>query len=249
MKTSKAPRAAKTAKSERRSRRESKRRGDHDHRWDAIAPEGIGGMRSLRRALRQVTAGLGDVDLGGGWPDLAPKVLPLLKRVRQPFPVEAAPVHLRVPPGVWTGFGIDIGPAWAHVSRDLIDRWGIDDATVLGAALENLRRRVAEEPPRVERTSFADVPATVVQAQGWGSALILAPDGLGEILGSTRHVLLTPVRDALIALPEDLDVDLAVAIWEAFAEGGHDELDVDPLCWTGSQVVAVDDGVDVLPIH
>jgi hypothetical protein len=51
-----------------------------------------------------------------------------------------------------------------------------------------------------------------------------------------------PVRNALIALPEDLDVDLAVAIWEAFAEGSNDELDVEPLRWTGSAVVAVDGG-------
>ena len=78
-------------------------------------------------------------------------------------------VHLRVPPGVWAGFGIDVGPAWAHVSRDLVDRWGVDDATVLGTALENLRQRTIDEPPQVERATFADVPATVVSRRRAGA--------------------------------------------------------------------------------
>lgn len=82
---------------------------------------------------------------------------------------------------------------------------------------------------------------TVVQAQGWGSALILAPDRLGPILGHEPRTLLTPVRNALICLPDDVDMDLAVAIWEVFAEGSSDELDIDPLRWAGSTVVAYDD--------
>jgi hypothetical protein len=171
----------------------------------------------------------------------APRVMPLLKRVRHPFPADEAPIHLRVPPGVLTGFGVDVGPAWAHVSRDLMDRWGVDEATILGSALENLRQRVVSEPPRVERATFADAAAIVIQAQGWGSALILAPDRLAPILGEGPRILLTPVRSALIALPEDVEMDLAIEIWDAFAEGGADELDVDPMRWTGSSVVAFHD--------
>jgi hypothetical protein len=164
--------------------------------------------------------------------------MPLLKRVRHPFPAEAAPIHLRVPPGVLTGFGIDVGPAWAHVSHDLMVRWDVDEATLLGTALENLRQRIVSEPPRVERATFADAAAIVIQAQGWGSALILAPDRLASILGDRPLTLLAPVRNALIALPEDVEMDLAVAVWDAFAEGCADELDIDPLRWTGSGVVA-----------
>ena len=182
----------------------------------------------------------------GPWSAFAPKVMPLLKRVRHPFPAEAAPIHLRVPPGVMTGFGIDVGPAWAHVSDGLMARWGVDEVMILGTALENLRRRAITEPPRIERVTFADADAVVIQAQGWGSALILAPDRLVPILGERPLILLTPVRNALIALPEDVDMDLAVEIWDAFAEGGHDELDVDPMRWTGSGVVAFHDETVVI---
>ena len=137
----------------------------------------IEGARRTLEALR-------GFDPSGAWEEVRPAVLPLLKRVRHPFPPDAEPMHLQVPPGIWTGFGIDIGPAWAHVSRGLFRGWGIDEATLLGTALENLRRRVLEEPPQVERATVAGTSMTVIQAQGWGSALVLAPDRLGADPGS-----------------------------------------------------------------
>lgn len=226
--------SSRAAKAERRAHRAAGLRTGHD---DGLTVSSLGGQvdpRTLRRMLKAFK----EVDLGGPWPAFAPRVMPLLKRVRHPFPADAAPVNLRVPPGVLTGFGIDVGPAWAHVSRDLMVRWGVDEATLLGTALENLRQRVVSEPPRVERATFADAAAVVIQAQGWGSALILAPDRLASILGEGPRILLTPVRNALIALPDDVEMDLAVAVWDAFAEGCADELDVDPMRWTGSGVVA-----------
>ena len=78
-------------------------------------------------------------------------VLPVLRRVRHPYPPEAAPMHVFVPPGVWTGFGIDFGPAFTHVSAAQVERWGVDHATLLGTALENLRALTVVEPPQVER--------------------------------------------------------------------------------------------------
>ena len=169
-------------------------------------------------------------------------MLPLLKRQSHPFPPDLAPMHLHVPPGIWTGFGIDIGAAWAHVSRGLVRHWGIDEATLLGTALENLRRRVLEEPPQVERATVVDTPMTVIQAQGWGSALVLAPDRLGPILGPEPRTLLTPVRNALVALPRDVDIEVAALVWETFAEMGADELDIDPLSWDGHTVTTFGSG-------
>ena len=189
-------------------------------------------MEGARRALEALRG----FDPAGAWVEVRPAVLPLLKRVRHPFPPDAEPMHLQVPPGIWTGFGIDIGPAWAHVSRGLFRRWGIDEATLLGTALENLRRRVLEEPPRVERATVAGASLTVIQAQGWGSALVLAPDRLGAIIGPGPRTLLTPVRNALVALPRDVDIEVAAEVWETFIETGADELDVDPLAWDGRTV-------------
>jgi hypothetical protein len=244
MSTSKGHRGTKAAKAERRCRREGRRHRDRDH---GLRITSFGPVDPL--VLRRTVDAFSAVDLGGSWKELGPRVLPLLKRVRHPFPAELAPIHLRVPPGIWAGFGIDVGPAWAHVSRDIIDRWGVDEATLLGTALANLRQRTLDEPPRIERATFVDIPATVIQAQGWGSALILAPDLLAPVLGARPQILLAPVRNALVALPEDVDEDLAVAIWEAFAEGSSDELDVDPLRWTGTGVAALDEDRSTSIVH
>lgn len=239
MKATKPRQNTKAAKAVRRARRKSDSQPRHDLRFRALNGE----LDPI--VLRRTVDAFSSVDLGGSWDDLSPMILPLLKRIAHPFPAEAAPIHLRVPPGVWAGFGIDVGPAWAHVSRTLVDRWQVDAATLLGTALENLRRRALDEPPRVETITFEDTRLTVAQAQGWASALILAPDRLATIIGVEPRLVLTPVRNVLVALPEDVDVDLAVAVWEAFAQGCHDELDVDPMRWTGSSLVALAEDPDM----
>lgn len=238
MKTTKAQQSAKATKAERRARRVDKGcSGRGQGGWEITPLGGPVDPAMMRRAM-EAFAGF---DPSGPWSDVAASILPLLKRVRHPFPAQAAPIHLRVPPGVWTGFGVDVGPMWAHVSRELTTRWGVDDATLLGTALTNLRRRALDDPPVVDSANWRGTPMTVIQAAGWGSALILAPDRLGSILGDEPRTLLTPVRNALVSLPEEVDMEVAVAVWEVFADGSADELDIDPLRWTGSTVIAYDE--------
>lgn len=176
-------------------------------------------------------------DPGGRWEDVRPTILPLLPRVRRFSLPDGAPVELRIPPGIVAGFGVDVGPALAYVSPMLLARWGIDEATLLGAALDNLRRRVVEEPPQIEHGIVEGAPITLIQAQGWGSALILAPDRLRPLIGAAPRTILTPVRNTLVALPEDVDPDVAVFVWETVADHVRDELDVIPLRWTGADVI------------
>ncbi len=156
-------------------------------------------------------------------------------------------MHIFVPPGVWTGFGIDFGPAFTHVTSEQVKHWGIDHATLLGTALENLRALTLVEPPRVERIHPEGVETIAIQGQGWGSALILVPEVLRPILGDAPRVLLAPVRNTLVALPEDVDPDIAFRMWDAIAKGCHDELDMNLLRWTGRTVVADGDEALGLP--
>lgn len=181
-------------------------------------------------------------DFGAPWEAMAPMILPVIKRVRHPYPPDLSPIHLLVPPGIWTGFGIDFGPAFSHVTASMLGQWGVDQATLLGTALENLRRLTVDEPPQIQRFEFEGAGLIGVQGKGWGSSLLLVPEVLRPILGPDPRILLAPVRNTLVALPDDLDLDLAVGIWEALADGAHDELDVDPMRWTGSTVVAFGDG-------
>ena len=197
-----------------------------------------------RDLFDRVLAAAQGLDLDAPWADIAAKVLPILRRVRHPYPPEASPMHIFVPPGVWTGFGVDFGPAFTHITASQIAHWGIDHATLLGTALENLRALCVVEPPRVERIRPDGVETVAIQGQGWGSALILVPEVLRPILGDRPRLLLAPVRNTLVALPDDVDPELAFRMWDAIAEDCHDELDLDLLRWTGSTVVA--DGDETL---
>jgi hypothetical protein len=242
MRPMKTLKARKVAKDEHRGRRKARsRRGP-----DGLRLHPLGGTFEVGLAER-ILAAFEGFDPTAPWSDVAPRIVPVLKRLHHPYPAEMAPIHIRVPPGIWTGFGIDLGPAFSHVSQTLLDGWEVDHATLLGTALSNLTDLVRRERPIVDTVPVEGIKVTAIQGQGWGSSLILVPEMLGPILGSTPRVLLAPVRNTLLALPDDVDEGLAIDLWQAIAHGAHDELDVDPLRWTGSTVALLTDGALGLP--
>lgn len=234
--------AHKHAGDERRNRRKRK----SPRRSDSLRLHPLGGHLEPGFTDR-ILAAFEGFDPAAPWPDVAPRIVPVLKRLQQPYPADMAPIHIRVPPGIWTGFGIDLGPAFTHVSQRLLDGWGVDRATLLGTALTNLADLVRREPPIVDTVPIEGIEVTAIQGQGWGSSLILVPELLRPILGSTPRILLAPVRNTLLALPDDVDEGLAADLWRAIVHGAHDELDIDPLRWTGATVALIGDETQGLP--
>jgi hypothetical protein len=230
--------STKAAKTERRARRLSKRKR---HRGEDLTLRPLGPGTFEPGLAEQILAAFRGFDPTAPWPVIAPRVVPALKRARHPYPPDMAPMHINVPPGIWTGFGIDMGPAFSHVTQTLLDGWGIDHATLLATALDNLAGLVRAEPPVVDTLHVDGVEITAIQGQGWGSSLVLAPDLLRPLLDSTPRVLLAPVRNTLLALPDDVGAELALDLWATITEGAHDELQVDPLRWTGSTVTLLAD--------
>lgn len=231
MKTTKAP------KGERRAHRTARERRRRDER---LVLHAIGGVMDAELQA-DILAAFERLDVTAPWSDIAGTILPVIQRVRQPYPIGLAPFTLTVPPGIPTGFGIDLGPAFGHVTAEMLDSWAVDVATVLATALDNLRRLVVREPPQVDPFAVEGHAFLAVQGQGWGSALVLVPDVLAPILGPEPRLLMTPIRNTLVAMPESVDADLAVDLWLAFADGRHDELAVEPMRWTGHDVVALAD--------
>jgi hypothetical protein len=154
------------------------------------------------------------------WPVMAPNVIPILPR-RRPMPPQAGePFRVTLPPGIPTGFGIDIGPAFLVVGESLLGTWPIGPADLVATALENLRARLRQVRPRdLVRQTLDGVPVRVLQSGlGCASALVLVPDEIRRIFGDDPHLLLAPMRDLLISMP--VDVDRAFASWlnDEFAE-------------------------------
>jgi hypothetical protein len=238
--------STKAAKDHRRARRTVK-----SGRRDAWSLTPIGGTMDPE-LLRSIRAATRDLDPTAPWPTHASKLVPMIKRVWQPFTPGFAPLAIDVPPGIPVGFGLDIGPAMHVLDAGFPERWGVDHATLLSTSLANLQRLVREEPPIIQR--FRDELAgdiVSIGGQGWGSALLLLPDVLHEILGDEPRVLLAPVRNHLIALTMDVTLDTCSTIWAALADGAHDELDVPLYFWEDRQVlryIGAPDG-EIVHIH
>jgi hypothetical protein len=215
---------------EREKRREKRRRKagkryrtvDLGNGMEQAAPEVV---------LRAMGALPPDLD----WVTLAPNVIPILPR-RRPLPPQAGdPFRVTLPPGIPTGFGVDIGPAFLVVGTSLLETWPIGPADLVATGLQNLRDRLRSVRPRdLVAESIDGVPVRVLQSgAGCASALVLVPDELERIFGGGPQCLIAPMRDLLISLPEDADRAFVGWINDEFAEMDPNGLALDAFVLEG----------------
>lgn len=199
---------------ERERRRDKRRRkaGKRYRTWDL----GNGIEQATPDAVFRAMGGLPpDLD----WHVLAPNVIPILPR-RRPMPPQAGePFRVTLPPGIPTGFGVDIGPAFLVVGESLLASWPVGPADVVAAGLDNLRDRLRAVRPRdLAHESIEGVPFRALQSGvGCASALVLLPDELERIFGRGPQCLIAPMRDLLISLPAEADRALVRWLNEEFA--------------------------------
>jgi hypothetical protein len=196
-----------------------------------------------RRAKRRRKAGKSyrTVDLGNGmvqatpdavlramgglppdldWASMAGAVIPILPRRRPLPPLAGEPFRVTLPPGIPTGFGIDIGPAFLVVGESLLATWPVGPADLVATALDNLRARMRPVRSRdLVRQAIDGVPVRVLQSgAGCASGLVLVEDELRRIFGAEPQCLIAPMRDILISLPVDADRTFVAWINDEFAE-------------------------------
>ncbi len=197
-------------------RRQQVRRQRRDGRQHRTVPIG-GGMEMA--APDEVLRAIGRIPRDLDWDVVAPNVLPVLPR-RRPMPAQIGePLRVLLPPGIMTGFGIDIGPAVMHVGPDLLATWSIEPAELTATALDNLRLRAAGSRPRdLVAETIDDTPVRVFQSGwGWASTLLLLPDELVRLFGAGGQRFIAPMRDLLVSLPIEADPEFAGWLNEEFA--------------------------------
>ena len=208
-----------------RARRRDKQRRRNGKRYRTV-DIGNGMEQAAPEAVFHAMATLPpDLD----WTALAPSVVPILPR-RRPMPLVAGdPVRVTLPPGIPTGFGIDIGPAFLVIGESLLASWPVGPADLVATGLGNLRDRLRPVRPRdLIRQAIDGVPVRVLQSgAGCASGLVLVPDELQRIFGVDPQCLLAPMRDLLISMPADTDRAFVTWLNEEFAAMDPNGLDVD----------------------
>lgn len=187
---------------ERERRREKRRQkaGKRYPAWDI----GNGIEQATPEAVLRAMGGLPpDLD----WEVMAPNLIPVLPRRRPMPPLAGEPFRVTLPPGIPTGFGIDIGPAFLIVGEQLLSGWPVGPADLVATGLDNLRARMRPVRARdLVREVIDGAPVRILQSGvGCASALLLLPDELERIFGPAPHCLIAPMRDVLISLPPDVD--------------------------------------------
>jgi hypothetical protein len=197
-----------------------KRRRRRDSGWtiESISEAELGpGMRAA--SVEEALAALEQFDHGLEWPAVADVVIPLFQRVR-PYPpgFPEAARHV-LSSGISVTFGIDTGPAFLHVTPEMVEGWGESLASVAERAIVNVRRRASLVDPRaVLHESITDVPVQALQSgTGSASTFVLVPEQLPRLFGHEPQVFLAPMRDLLLSLPGDVDPELAAWLYAEFA--------------------------------
>ena len=209
---------------EKEKRRAGRRRkAGKDYRtWDL----GNGMEQATPEAVLRAMGGLPpDLD----WAALAPNVIPILPR-RRPMPQQAGePFRVTLPPGIPTGFGIDIGPAFLVVGSSLLETWPIGPADLVATGLDNLRRRMHAIRARdLVAQAIDGVPIRLLQSGvGCASALLLTQDELERIFGPQPQCLIAPMRDLLISMPADTDRAFVAWLNEEFSAMDPNGLELD----------------------
>src|SRR4051812_3476268 len=208
-------------KEQRRARR--RRKAGKDYGTNDL---GNGMVQATPEAVFKAMGGLPpDLD----WPTMAPNVVPILPRRRPMPPMAGEPFRVTLPPGIPTGFGIDIGPAFLVVGSSLLETWPIGPADLVATALDNLRARMRIVRARdLVGQAIDGVPVRVLQSGlGCASALLLAQDELERIFGREPQCLIAPMRDLLISMPAATDGSFVAWLNDEFAMMDPNGLELD----------------------
>lgn len=153
------------------------------------------------------------------WRDVAPLLVPCFPR-RRPMPFPEQPVYLERPPGVRVGIGVDIGPAFLHVSEPLLERWSQTADAAFERALSNVR--ALAEQNRFEPVAVGPVGEVQTKwfqsGEHYASPLLLMPDQIERRFGRDPQFVLAPMRDLLVSLPMEAGFGFATWLRESVQE-------------------------------
>ena len=180
-----------------------------------------------------------------GWAEVSAMVRPVFPRRRPQPPGAERGVLVERGPGLRVGLGIDIGPAFLHVTPSLLDSWQISFDECWQVGLDNLRQRVdARRYEVLEYEEIGGVPVWWFQSgEGWASTLLLLEDELHKRYGDEPRLLFAPMRDLLLAAPFDADREIIAFLQDEISQEDPNGLDL-PILALVEGSLEIDVGLD-----
>jgi hypothetical protein len=203
-------------RSSRRRERQSRRKRD----WAVHVFDGPPlGPDVVNASVDEVMAAVQALPADLNWPDVADLVVPVFPRLRPYPPGMPEPLRIAVPAGMTLGFGIDAGPAFVTVDKALAGRWNVSAHELVGRALANVDRLIAETvPAEVIHSSIGDVAVDWLQSHsGSASTYVLRPRSLARFFGAGNRLVIAPMRNLLLSMPPDVDREFAVWLYQEIA--------------------------------
>lgn len=164
---------------------------------DGDAPED-----GIEPSIDEIEAALAEMPDELDWEWSSRRLIPLFERGYAEGVTGDPMVNTMTPLGVGIGFGIDLGPMMARVTRSMGQRWEASVEQIERAAFAHLADVVAGVSP-------SDVQPIVLQGHffraltvplGWSSSVVLAGDSeLIRIFGTRDAFFTAPTRHSLLA--------------------------------------------------
>ena len=124
---------------------------------------------------------------------------------------------VHVEPGIDVAFAIEADVVHIRIHQADLDRWDMQPAEVMPAALANLRRAVGTWTGRVKKERYQGVVVRSLHDwPHWAVSLLLLPDELQRVFGPKDQVFVAPYACNLVALPADVDLDFAADLVDMF---------------------------------
>ena len=176
----------------------------------------------------QVRAALDSLSPRLAWEELSDGLRPVFVRRRPLPPGVEPPITVRKPPGVDVALGVDIGPAFMYVGRQMLESWEVTQDEAFARAVDNLRASVlAERYVEMEYESVDGVPFWWYQSSGGlASGLLLLEDELASRYGPEPRLLIAPMRNLLLAAPFDADRSLVAWLRDEISHDDPNGLDL-----------------------
>jgi hypothetical protein len=129
--------------------------------------------------------------------------------------LEFPTVH--VEPGIDVALAIEADVVHVKVGQADLDRWDMQAADVMPAALANLRRAVGTWNAKMKEDEYEGVPVRMLEEwPHWAVSLLLLPEELKRVFGSHDQVFVAPYACNLVSLPPDVDMDIAADLVDMF---------------------------------